>query len=95
MLQGRPNTMSFHIKVRATPIGTINEVLKKIGAEIIANAATEQFTATATDVHTQQCYGIDEAVFIGGQVIKLAQSQYSDAIVANSVSVQIPVSVDL
>ena len=76
-------------------MGTINEVLKKIGAEIIASAATEQFTATATNIHTQQCHGVDEAVFIGGQVIKLDQSEYSDAIVSNSVSVQIPVSVDL
>ena len=87
--------MTFTIKVRATPIGTMNEVLKKIGTEIIANAAAEQFTATATDIHTQQCCGIEDAVFIGGQVIKLDQSKCSTSIVADSVSVKIPISVDL
>ena len=77
MLAERDNAVNFSIHATVDPVGPIAEILKQLGMQLIANAATGNFTAAADDLDTAQTHNLSTSVFIGGQVAQLTPDEYA------------------
>ena len=80
--------MEFRFQIRANQVGPIQGVIKRLAADMIEKSALMQFTATAVDRPSGQTYDITNGELLGGKIIKLEPSRFSDAVSSNSVIVR-------
>ena len=81
-------SISFTLNMAVNTKGPIHEVLKHIGMQIIAQAETHRFSASAVDSRLHRQFDLQDSTFIGDRIIKVDTSAWADAIVADSVYVQ-------
>ena len=77
LLKEKDNRVSFTINTTIQPVGSIHDTLKRIGAQLIAKAETGDFSAATTDRRLQTQFSLNNATFIGGQIIKLESQNTS------------------
>ena len=63
-------------------------IIKRIAADMIEKSALLQFEATSIDRPSGQCHDITNGELIGGRLIKLEPSEYSDVISSNRVDIR-------
>ena len=80
--------MEFRFQIRANQVGPIQGVIKRIAADMIEKSALLQFEATSIDKPTGQVHDITNGELLGGRIIKLEPSRFSEAISSNSVNVR-------
>ena len=80
--------MEFRFQIRANQVGPIQGVIKRLAADMIEKSALMQFRATSVDKPSGQTYDISNGELLGGKIIKLEPSRFSEAISSNSVTVR-------
>jgi hypothetical protein len=79
---------TFFIYIKATNTGHIQHVLRQIGADIIAKSTLLEFAANANDVTTRLPHCVTNGELLGGHVVQLEPTPYSECIHTNLISVK-------
>jgi hypothetical protein len=80
--------MEFRFQIRADQTGPIQEVIKRLAADMIEKSALMQFRATSVDKPSGYTFDITNGELLGGKIIKLEPSRFSQAVISNSVTVR-------
>ena len=87
-LSDRGNTIQYVLHIKATNTGHIQHVLRQIGADIIAKSTLLEFAANANDVTTRLPHCVTNGELLGGHVVQLEPTPYSECIHTNLISVK-------
>ena len=87
LLEKKENEVTYLLTIKADTKGTLQHVIKQLGADIITKSAWLDFKAIAMDQTTGRQVELTHAEFIGGNVIKLEPTEHSQAFYADTVQV--------
>ena len=80
--------LEFRFQIRADQVGPIQGVIKRLAADMIEKSALMQFRATSVDALSGQTFDITNGELLGGKIVKLEPSRFSDAVSTSSVTVR-------
>ena len=87
LLRQKANTMTFQLTINADIKGSMQSVVKQLGAEIITKAAWLDFKTTAIDQHNGLQQDATHGEFIGGNIVKKEQNEQSEAFCTDTVQI--------
>ena len=87
-LADRENTIQYVLHIKAPNTGHIQHVLRQLGADIIAKATLLEFDAKANDVTTRLPHRVTNGELLGGHVVQLEPTRYSECIHTNLICVK-------